>query len=278
VTDQDRVGRGVPSTLRFLLVDSCNLRCRYCHNEFQGDAAAGRRPGWDWSKVDRLLAAAAATGPLTVKLSGGEPLTRWPVLLRLLRLSQEAGADTIALFSNLTLLSADRMRQLRQAGVSRVHANLPSFRPEVFAARTGQVRWPVEAVLGNARLARSMGARVQFNLVVPQLAASATSSFLSTELTGAQQHRDAWDVLALLADDWGQDPAGSKRRIGEFAAGVGAPVDRPGAADEFEWAGKRLLAGRCTDWRDPVERAAADVYVVAPGEVLRSYSRGRAYR
>jgi hypothetical protein len=217
---------------------------------------------------------------LTVKLSGGEPLSRWSVLTRLLRLSQEAGAGTIALFSNLTLLSTERMGELRQAGVSRVHVNLPSFRPDVFAARTGQSRWPVGMVLENARLARSMGAQIQFNLVVPPSDSAAASRFLSIEMARARRHLDAWDALALLADDWGSDPAANQRWIGEFAAGVGTPLPdaRPGGSREFDWAGRRLLAGRCTNWRDPVERSVADVYVVRPGRVLGEYVRGRAYR
>jgi pyruvate-formate lyase-activating enzyme len=276
VTDEHQVDPAV-STLRFLLIDSCNLRCEYCHNEFQGDRLAGRRPSWDWSAVRGLLSETANRGPLAVKLSGGEPLTRWSVLTRLLRLSQEAGAGTIALFSNLTLLSAERMGQLRRGGVDRVHVNLPSFRPEVFAVRTGQPRWSLDAVLDNARLARSMGAFVQLNLVVPELGELPTERFLHTELAGARRHRDAWDALALLADDWGRDPAGSQRWIGAVVAEVGA-TGQPGGAGGLGWAGRRLLTGRCTNWRDPVERAAADVYIVAPGRPLQSYARGRAYR
>ena len=70
-------------SIRFLLTDSCNIRCHYCHNEFQGFVSSSARPAWNMRTVSQLLAKAAKDSPTRVKFSGGEPLLRWHDLLSL---------------------------------------------------------------------------------------------------------------------------------------------------------------------------------------------------
>ncbi|MFI7430584.1 radical SAM protein [Micromonospora sp. NPDC049836] len=268
--------------LRFLLTDTCNLRCVFCHNEFQGDVGSRPREAWNWDLVQALLAGAAIQDRPRVKISGGEPTLRWSTLLQLLHISRGADARDVTLFSNLTLLSRSRVSTLRDAGVDRVAANLPSFRSEIFASRTGQDRWALSLVLENAALLRSAGIAVQFNLVVPRLNdESAAKAFLAAELAAADASSATWDTISLVADDWSSDPTEVQGWIRRWLGsdwGLVERTERPYRSHEFDWDGRRVLASRCTRWSKEEERAQADVYVVAPGRILGSLVRGRAYR
>lgn len=277
--EQKHLGR---STVRFLLTDICNLRCTFCHNEFQGDAGRTRGPSWDPEQVTSLLQQAAAAGNLRAKFSGGEPTLNWSNLMELVTASGLAGARDMTLFSNLTLLSATKLAALYQAGVTKIHTNLPSFDETQFETRTAQARWSLVSVLDTARTARAMGFEVQFNLVVKTFPTAAEiRRSVTTELDLAAAHRGSWDALAIVADDWAPEPAAIQQQIAEAirelpdAAEI---ADRPRRSQLFDWQGRRLLASKCTEWAAPTEVAEADIYVIPPGKVLLTYARGRAYR
>jgi len=280
VTDQAR--KSVKG-LRFLLTDRCNLRCTFCHNEFQGDVATVRPHQWDRELVRQLMLEMSPEASVRVKFSGGEPLLRLQELISLLRATDGLRADDVTVFTNLTLASEYKLTYLHSLGVTRINANLPSFRSDMFASRTGRRRSQLALVLKNARTARSLGLRIQFNLVVPNFPDDSTMrEFLEVELCESRKQADAWDAVSLVADDWLATPASARNAIAAFLA------DRPDAINvadgrlprsrEFSWAGKQLLATRCTDWSMPDEIEQADVYVVPPGRVLSAFVRGHAYR
>jgi hypothetical protein len=269
-------------SLRFLLTDKCNLKCVYCHNEFQGDVTVGHRPGWDLDRVLGLLGEARQGGLRRVKFSGGEPLLRWDSLLTLVDVCRSVDVDHFSVFSNLTHASEARLTTLRDRGFDKLHVNLPSFGEDFFAARTGQARWALPTVLQHARFARTLGIHVQFNMVVPEdLTEAGVGRFVAAELDAARGHSDAWDAVSLVVDDWG---TGTRDRMLELVNGIarhtGAYGDHggPSRAVTFDTAAGVVMAARCTSWGDPVEEADADVYVVPPGRALTEFVKGRAYR
>jgi pyruvate-formate lyase-activating enzyme len=268
--------------LRFLLTDRCNLRCTFCHNEFQGDVSQARRSVWSESLVEQLFSDFSLSNTLRVKFSGGEPLLRWVELQSLLQMSKEADARDITLFSNLTLASSTKLYQLAELGLNRINTNLPSFAPDIFSARTGQERMSLERVLSRARIARSLGIHVQFNLVMPAFPEETeASAFLDAELRAASEEADAWDALALIADARGPSPRQAQEWIHESLAGmpdVQYADDRVLRGEEFHWLGKSVFASRCTDWSVASELAEADWYILPPGRILPAHAPGRAYR
>ena len=269
--------------LRFLLTDSCNLRCTFCHNEFQGDVVAGHPHQWDYSLVRRLMVELSVHAGVRVKFSGGEPLLRFNELVSLLHVTDGLRAADVTVFTNLTLGTQARLAYLHSLGVARINANLPSFRSEVFASRTGRRRSQLALVLKNARIARSLGLRIQFNLVMPMFPDDSTlQEFLEVELREGLKQADAWDAISLVADDWLAAPASVRESIVSCLAdrpdAIGPTHGRLARSYEFSWAGKQLLATRCTDWSMPEDVAEADIYVVPPGRVLSAFVRGQAYR
>jgi molybdenum cofactor biosynthesis enzyme MoaA len=269
------------TSVRFLLTNSCNIRCSYCHNEFQGDL--GRQPAavaWDQGLLLSLLRKAHSEGICRAKFSGGEPLLRWRELCGLGELCAREGLVDQTVFTNLTLMSSEKAYALVRGGVRRFNCNLPSFQAASFASRTGQRRWPLTAVLRSSRLLRQLGCYVQFNLVVSVTDYLSVAATIASELDGAQRHIDAWDALAFLADDRlaGRDMLHAL--IADVLATTchGTRATDRGRSYEFRWKERRLVASRCTNWNDPAEAAGADLYIVPPGTAMTNFVRGRAYR
>lgn len=120
--------------LRLSLTARCNLACPYCLPD-------GQEPPGLLNMEQRLqvIHAAVALGVHSLRLTGGEPLLH-PELEALIRAVQplrEHGLREIALTSNGVLLSAERARRLREAGLDRLTLSLDGTTAASVAAMAG---------------------------------------------------------------------------------------------------------------------------------------------
>ncbi len=173
VRDQRERPLGV---LRLSLTARCNLACPYCLPD-------GQEPPGLLNLAQRLavIEAAVALGVRSLRLTGGEPLLH-PELEALisaaapLRRPSNAsgpGLDEIALTSNGALLSAERARALRGAGLDRLTLSLDGASGAAVAAMAGlaggaaageALLAKVLTALGHARAAGFDPARGQLKL------------------------------------------------------------------------------------------------------------------
>ena len=126
----DGYGRGIRS-LRFSIMNRCNLNCIYCHAE--GEEYSGGEP----LSAELIIAIARVASRYynirRVKFSGGEPLMRddLPAIVQAIRVFM----DDISLTTNGTLLSS-RAAELADSGLDRVNISLDSLREERYDAIT----------------------------------------------------------------------------------------------------------------------------------------------
>jgi cyclic pyranopterin phosphate synthase len=173
VRDQRERPLGV---LRLSLTARCNLACPYCLPD-------GQEPPGLLSLAQRLavIEAAVALGVRSLRLTGGEPLLH-PELETLIRAAAPLrrppnasgpGLDEIALTSNGALLSAERARALRAAGLDRLTLSLDGASGAAVAVMAGlaggaaageALLAKVLAALGHARAAGFDPARGQLKL------------------------------------------------------------------------------------------------------------------
>jgi cyclic pyranopterin phosphate synthase len=116
----DRLGRPL-GVLRLSLTARCNLTCPYCLPD-------GHEPPGLLTLAQRLrvIEAAVALGVRSLRLTGGEPLLHRQLeeLIRAVQPLRARGLGEIALTSNGVLLSAERARALRGAGLDRITISL----------------------------------------------------------------------------------------------------------------------------------------------------------
>lgn len=246
--------------LRISVTDRCNFRCRYCmpREVFGPDFAfLPHEELLTFEEIARLAALFAAEGVQKVRLTGGEPLLRrdLPELVRML--AKIPGIEDIAMTTNGSLLTLQRARELREAGLQRVTVSLDSVHDDTFM-RMNDVRFPASRVLAAIEAAQSAGLDpVKVNMVVKR-------GVNDSEITDMAEHfrksgatvrfieymdvgnTNGWrlddvvpadEILATIADKWPFEPVPPKKPgevatryrytdgAGEF--GVIASVTRP---------------------------------------------------
>ncbi len=120
--------------LRLSLTARCNLACPYCLPD-------GREPPGLLNQVQRLavVEAAVALGARRLRLTGGEPLLHPGVeaLIAAAAPLRARGLSDISLTSNGALLTAERARALRAAGLNRLTLSLDGVSGAAVARMAG---------------------------------------------------------------------------------------------------------------------------------------------
>ena len=127
----DKFGRPLRS-IRISVTDDCNLNCFYCHRE--GCVAGGRL--MTAREIGALAEVAAEFGMRSVKLTGGEPLSRGDIADIVKRIAG-VGVKEISMTTNGVLL-AGLAKRLSDAGLSRVNISLDTLDPKIYAKLTGK--------------------------------------------------------------------------------------------------------------------------------------------
>jgi MoaA/NifB/PqqE/SkfB family radical SAM enzyme len=123
-----------PFCVSFEITRSCNARCKHCH--------LGGRVQEERASPQRYAEICRETEPLVALVSGGEPLLRNDVVEIIKGLKTTNGTPYIAMTTNGWLLTRERYRELREAGVDRFSISLdyPDERHDEFRGMPGLFR------------------------------------------------------------------------------------------------------------------------------------------
>ena len=155
--------------LRISLTDRCNFRCTYCMPKevFGPDFAfLPREELLTNPEIIRLAGLFVQCGVSKIRLTGGEPLLRSDLDPLIQSLSRMEGVEEIALTTNGSILTDERAKRLKAAGLSRINVSLDALDDAVFQ-KMNDVHFPVQKVL--AAIEAAKGARiapVKVNMVV----------------------------------------------------------------------------------------------------------------
>ncbi|MDD5308256.1 MAG: radical SAM protein [Deltaproteobacteria bacterium] len=182
----------VPVTCFFEITDACNLRCVHCW------AAAGERAPDELGTDEALdaIAQVATAGCRTLRLTGGEPLTRpdWPLLARR---ASDLGLE-VSIITNGTLVDEAVVSRMCEAGVANVRVSLDGEK-DVHDA----IRVPAHSGLGSVHdrairalmLARAAGLKTA---VITQIHKRNLTSLAAIHDTVAATGADEWQVQIAM--------------------------------------------------------------------------------
>ncbi len=113
-----------PVTAQLETTYKCTNRCNYCYNSWRGRK---NLPKTSLSKEDSFIISKKLVEAevFEVVLTGGEPLLRRDIVYPCANYLSSNNVD-IGLNSNLVLLKEEDIQRIRDAGISRVFASLPS--------------------------------------------------------------------------------------------------------------------------------------------------------
>ncbi len=164
----DALGRPLHD-LRISVTDRCNFRCVYCMPKEVFNSQhrfLGRSELLSFEEITRLVRASAQLGVRKIRFTGGEPLVRRDLEQLIAMVAAIEGIDDMSLTTNASLLSAERARQLRDAGLERINVSLDALDDATFMA-VNDVGVPVVEVLRGIDNAIAAGMRnIKVNMVV----------------------------------------------------------------------------------------------------------------
>ncbi len=122
--------------LRISVTDRCNLQCSYCVPSTPF-AHMKHTDILSYEELLRLVRVGISLGIRKVRLTGGEPFARKGIIQFIRDLAALEGLEDLAVTTNGTLI-ADKIIELKEAGLSRINISLDSLHPEKFAQITGK--------------------------------------------------------------------------------------------------------------------------------------------
>lgn len=131
---QDRFQRNV-TRLRVSVTDLCNLSCVYCRPS-QGIPHLERKDILSFEEIATVVKYGAELGIRSIRLTGGEPITRRNVERLVASLSKIPGIEDLAMTTNGVLLR-QYASILKEAGLMRLNVSLDSLRADRFRQITG---------------------------------------------------------------------------------------------------------------------------------------------
>lgn len=155
--------------LRISVTDRCNFRCTYCmpkevfNSKYQ---FLVRDDLLTFEEITRLASLFARHGVRKLRLTGGEPMLRKNLDVLIGELSHIPAIEDIALTTNASLLTTERARQLRKAGLHRITVSLDAIDADIFA-KMNDMNVSVQKVLDGIDNARTAGfEQIKVNMVV----------------------------------------------------------------------------------------------------------------
>lgn len=145
-----------PLAIHFILLKSCNLKCKYCFNA-----------GLDWrgrlspKDVHRVLRESAENGLVVATFSGGEP-TLDPNLVNYIKSCIDYNISPW-FSSNALNLTSTLVNELVDAGLKEMQISLDTINHEIFAKLTGSNK--LNTILSNILYAIKSGINVTINIV-----------------------------------------------------------------------------------------------------------------
>jgi cyclic pyranopterin phosphate synthase len=165
---RDALGRPLHD-LRISVTDRCNFRCTYCMPKevFGRDFAFLRRDELlTFEEIAAIARVFVRHGVEKVRLTGGEPLLRRDLERLVAQLAAIEGLNDIALTTNGAMLTREKARALKDAGLRRITISLDSLDDATFRAMN-DVDFPVARVLEAIDAAADAGlAPIKIDVVV----------------------------------------------------------------------------------------------------------------
>lgn len=149
--------------LRLSVTDRCNFRCTYCMplDEYEW---INKREILSFEEIARVARLYVQLGVEKIRLTGGEPLVRQDLDRLIAKLSGIAGLKDLCLTTNGALL-ADKIADLKKAGLKRINVSIDSLDPEKFKRITK--RGDLGKVLKGIFAAKELGLQpIKLNAVI----------------------------------------------------------------------------------------------------------------
>jgi len=262
--------------LKFLVCKSCNLKCNYCHNEFQGDTSGltyDQQYSFVENKIHSLIEKKLDINKFDLfKISGGEPFLRPKQISLLLKIANEYSKKKIIL-SNLTIYNSMILETIILMGVNEIRVNLPSFNYKEYSKITGCSRSYFDNIFKNISILQKHNINIRLNIVVSKPIESSLYSYIKTYLEKAISI-NIFKEVRFIVDERSKNKDVMLYEIFKILSDITSAIgeERRGRIIDFKYNNTIISLSHCV-----VGNKTSDIYIVPPGVILKNYEMGKAY-
>ena len=259
--------------LKLLMYDGCNLKCNFCHNEFQGNKSGERLRHFKFDKANLELFFSKYSIN-TVKYSGGEPLLNFDELVNVLRFfSEEKNIKDNIILTNLAAGKTSNLEMLVDYGITEFRVNIPSFDEQeyIYTTRIDSL----EKVKKRCILLGKLNTKIRLQCVIDDETLQPTR-FIGRYIKSALSLGVSTDISFLVSARC----ANHEKLYGNISIYLSDKYQVKGfsnRATEYDLGGATINLTRCSEWTDQEEVEQSDLYITPPGVELNYHSIGRAY-
>jgi molybdenum cofactor biosynthesis enzyme MoaA len=262
--------------LRFLICNNCNLRCDYCHNEYQG--------GINCQISDRVFSKESIITTLkennlynidNIKISGGEPFLKPKEVNEIIDFSSNIKKN-IVILTNATVHNSNLFNKIIENNVSEIRINLPTFDIERYKSITKASDENVKVLYENIEYLNNNNIPISLNVVLMCPSNEIKNFIIDYVKTATTAYKyKKFKSIRFIINDW--LPELDKNNYLNEAHKVLASltktpgVERRGCIIDFNDYSIPISLVNCK------RNDESDVYFVPPGTVLRDFVKGKAY-
>ena len=262
--------------VRFLICNDCNLRCNYCHNEYQGSIYCQRAENKrNFSKeiIYKTFKEYNLNNVDSIKISGGEPFLKPKEVIKIIEFSSNINKKNIIL-TNATIHNSNLFNKIIEHKTHEIRINLPTFDVLKYKSITKASNENVKILYDNIDYFAKNNIPISLNVVL-MCHFNEIKSFILEYITSVitVYKPMGFKSIRFIINDWLPDKDYYFDKSYEVFASLinTSGIQRRGRIIDFN------------DYYIPISlikcniNEESDVYLIPPGIVLTNHTKGKAY-
>jgi len=261
---------------RFLMCKNCNLKCGYCHNEYQGGIdrqITENKKKFSKNILDKTLEECNINNIDSIKISGGEPFLKPMEVSEIIEFSSGRNKKIIIL-TNATIHNSNLFNKIIEHKTHEIRINLPTFNVSEYKSITKASDKNIEVLYKNMAYFAKNNIPVSLNVVLVY-DINDTMSFISNYVNIATTTYKSMNFKSIrfIINDWLPTKDNYFDKACEVLASLTGTPGMP----------RRHRIMDFVDYHIPISlikcnmNEESDVYIIPPGIILKDHIKGKAY-
>jgi len=257
---------------RFLICNGCNLRCDYCHNEYQGGIDESEE-NFSKETIYKTFKEHNLNNVNSIKISGGEPFLKTKEVSEIIEFSSSIN-KRIVILTNATIHNLSLFDKIIEHKTHEMRISLPTFDISKYKNITKANDEDVKVLYDNIVYFAKNNIPVSLNVVLV-CHFNEIKSFILNYIETAMTTYKSMDFKSIrfIINDWLPDKDNYFDKAYEVLASLTntSGIQRRGRIIDFN------------DYYIPISlikcdmNEESDVYLIPPGIVLTNHIKGKAY-
>ena len=259
---------------RFLICNDCNLKCNYCHNEYQGNRQISEnKVDFSEETIHRTLKEYNINTIDSIKISGGEPFLQPKEVEKIIEFSSSIN-KRIVILTNATIYNSSLFNKIIEYETSEIRVNLPTFDISKYQKITNANDEKVNVLYDNISYFIKNNIPISLNVVIACHFNEVKSFILDYVKTATSTYRSMpFKSIRFIINDWLPDKDDYFDKTYNVLVSLTNTlgVQRRGRIFDFN------------DYHIPISlikcnmNEESDIYLVPQGIVLTNHIKGKAY-